>query len=470
MFALQCRIINCREYLNRKIVQGAHVKPSNGVHNKISWFWLNVKKSSFPITIVVLALCLKTTHGAASDDNTIDSTPTKSGYTSGNSLEGGDSVTEDLAQDDIDVGSVLSFPRIDKFFAPWFDAKRKLNDNYGLKLQLSYQSLYQWTGADVDEDEAAGGRAEFQGSWTLVGRKTKNPGFLSFRFEDRTTLGTVLPPTQLGVQFGSAAPTGSGFSDFGSALTELAWRQTLLDGDLKFVFGKISATSWYNTIALSSAKTGFQNLALRTSLSKPGPGRGLGGGAAVHFGERFVALAGIHDANARTAEDPFDTIDEGEFYESLELRWLLSGYEQRRYDQVRVQIWHQDEREEAGIPSDQGVTFAASYLFNDFWMPFALGGISNGVASTYQSDFVVGVGFGFNTVHRAARDVLGISVGWGDPADDSLQQQYTSELFYRLQLVPNFAFTPSVQYIVNPANNSDETEEWVVGLRGRLTF
>ena len=223
-------------------------------------------------------------------------------------------------------------------------------------------------------------------------------------------------------------------------------------------------------MALSSAKTGFQNLAMRTSLSKPGPGRGLGGGAAVHFGERFVALAGIHGANARTAENPFATIDEGEFYESVELRWLPSGFQQRRYDQVRIQVWHQDEREETGIPSDQGITFAASCLLNDFWMPFAFGGISNGLASTFKSDFVLGVGFGFKTLHRAARDVLGLSLGWGDPADDSSQQQYTSELFYRLQLVSNFAFTPSVQYIVNPANNPGETEAWVVGLRGRLTF
>ena len=73
---------------------------------------------------------------------------------------------------------------------------------------------------------------------------------------------------------GARSKTGSAFSDFGTALSELAWRQTLLDGQLKFVFGKISATSWYNIHALTSAMTGFQNIGLRTSVSKPTPGRG----------------------------------------------------------------------------------------------------------------------------------------------------------------------------------------------------
>ena len=424
----------------------------------------------FFVCALILTLIILTEPATAQNASSTETAPTRSGFTEGAQLEGGDSVTEDLARDDKDLGSVLTFPRIDQFFKPWFDAKRKLNDKYGLKIQLSYQALYQTTDADTEEDEAAAGRGEFQGTWTLLGRNTKNPGFLSFRVENRHTLGTEIPPTQLGAQFGSAAPTGSGFSDFGSALTELAWRQTLLDGRLKFIGGKISATSWYNTFAFASAKTGFQNLALRTSLSKPGPGRGIGGGAATRIGDRFVALAGIHDANARTPDNPFDTIDEGEFYKSLEVRWFPTSFDRRRWDQVRVQLWHQDEREEAGVPSGQGVTFTASQLFNDFWMPFVIGGFSDGDASTYESDLVVGVGFGFNTVHRAARDVLALAVGWGKPADDSLQEQYTSEVFYRFQLVSNLAVTPSVQYIVNPASNPEETGVWVVGLRGRLTF
>ena len=70
----------------------------------------------------------------------------------------------------------------------------------------------------------------------------------------------------------------------------------------------------------------------------------------------------------------------------------------------------------------------------------------------------------------AARDVLALAVGWGKPADDTLQEQWSTELFYRFQLVERLAITPSLQYIVNPASNPEETEVWLFGLRGRLTF
>ncbi|MDJ0957432.1 MAG: carbohydrate porin [Arenicellales bacterium] len=429
----------------------------------------------FCLAIALVILVLPLPAFAQQSDTVVAETegsaPTKSGFTEGPSLEMGDSVTEDLAVDDVDVGAVLRFPRFENFFQPWFDWKKRLNEKYGLKLQFSYQGLYQeadetLTGVDI----GAAGRGEFQGTWTLVGRNTKNPGLLSFRVENRHAYGSKIPPTQLGSQFGSATQTGSGFSDFGTAVTEVAWRQTLLDGDLQFVAGKISGVSWYNAFSLSSAKRGFQNLGLRTSLSKPGPGRGLGGGFAVRLGEQFVALAGIHDANARTPDNPFDTIDEKEFYYSAEFRWFPTTFDRRRFDQVRVQIWHQDERTAAGIPSDQGITFVASRLFNDAWMPFVFGGVSDGKASIYEADLVAGVAFAFNTVHRAARDALAFAVGWGRPADDTLREQWTSEVFYRFQLVERLAITPSAQYIVNPASNPSETEVWVLGLRGRLTF
>lgn len=410
------------------------------------------------------------TDDTATTTETTASTPTKSGYTEGGTLEGGDSVTQDLAADDQDLGSVLRFPRFENFFAPWFARKKRLSEKYGLKLNFSYQALYQQDDTNVDPDEAAAGRGQIQGTWALIGRGTKNPGLLSFRAENRHASGSKIPPSQLGAQFGSVTSTGTGFSDFGTALTELAWRQTLLDGRLKFVFGKISATSWYNAHALSSPMRGFQNTALQSSVSKAGPGRGIGGGAAVRLGKKWVALAGIHDANARTPDDPFDTIDEGEFFQSLEVRWLPTSWDRRQWDQVRVQVWHQDERTAAGVPSDQGFTFAVSHLIDDFWMPFVLGGVSDGKASIFEKDLIAGVGFGFNTVHRAARDVLGFAVGWGKPGSNSLQEQYTSEVFYRFPLVERVAITSSLQYIVNPSKNPDETEVWVFGLRARLTF
>ncbi len=422
------------------------------------------------ILILPVPVFAQQSNAAATAAGSEESAPTNSGYTVGDSLEGGDSIMEDLAQDDLDLGSMVSFPRMEQFFDPWFDTKRRLNENYGLKFASSYQVLYQQADDSPGEDNAAGSRVEIGGAWTLVGRNTNNPGLLSFQIASLNTLGTEIPPSQLGGQFGSVTQVGKGFSDAGTALLEMTWRQTLFDGRMKFAAGKISATSWYNGHVLSSSKRGFQNLALQTSVTKPSTGRGIGVGAVFRLGTQFGLLVGIHDANARSVDNPFDTIDEGEFYKSLEFRWFPTTYDRRRKDQVRVQFWHQDERVDAGVPSGQGVTVLASRSFNDFWMPFVLGGVSDGDASIFKADLIAGIALGFHKTHRNARDVLAFAVGWGRPSDDALTEQYTGEVFYRFQLFERLAITASVQLIVNPAASQEKTEVWVVGTRVRMTF
>lgn len=394
---------------------------------------------------------------------------TLSGYRPTMSYESGDSVTEDLANDDERVEGIVSFPKAEKFFSPWFDWKRRLNGNYGLKLQFSYQSSHQGINQSLGETGAAAARLQLQGSWELVGRGTENSGKLTFRLEERTTLGTALAPTSLASQYGGITPSG-GVSDFGFALTELAWRQSLLDGRFRLVLGKISALSWYNGHALSSSLRGFQNLALQSSLTKPSPGRGIGGGLAYEFSPHFGVVAGIHDANAKTAENPFDTIGAKEFYQSIEFRYWPTTPDRRTWDVVRLQFWHQDALVAKGTPASSGVTFLASRLLKDKWFPFVIAGHSDGKASVMKTDVTVGLGIGFNTVHRAASDVLGVGVSWGDPANPALREQITSEVFYRFTLVQNVAITPSIQWVRHPAASAAFDDVLTAGIRLRVTF
>jgi porin len=394
---------------------------------------------------------------------------TLSGYGQPPSLETGDSVTEDLWIDDHRVEGVLTFPKVEKFFSPWFDWKKRLNDKYGLKLQFSYQSSHQGVNQSLGETNAAAARLQLQGSWTLIGRGTKNVGKLTFRLEERTTLGTTLPPTSLAFQYGGIAPSG-GFSDFGFAFTEFAWRQSLLEGRFRFVVGKISALSWYNGHALSSSLRGFQNLAMQSSLTKPSPGRGIGAGFAYEFSPRFAVVAGIHDANAKTAGNPFDTIKEGEFYKSIEFRYWPTTPGRRRWDVVRLQYWHQDELKDKGTPSGQGVSFLASRLLDDKWFPFVIAGHSDGNASLMKTDVTGGLGILIDTNGRAANDVLGVAVSWGNPSNAALREQITSEIFYRFTLVQNVAITPSIQWVKNPAATTAFDEVLTAGIRLRVTF
>ncbi len=425
---------------------------------------------SIGMMVVVLVLGLRFP-SAAQNDGELKSTPRRSDFREASGLEGPDGVVSELSRDDVDTGAIFRPPVLDGLFKPWFNLKKEWNKKYGFQLGLNYNALYQKASeSTTSEDDAAGGRFQIQGMWTLLGRNTQNHGGISFRFEDRHQLGTELAPTQLGSQFGSTTITGTGFSDFDFSLTELAWRQNVLDGRIRFGVGKIAAASWYNGHALSGALTGFQNSAMRTSGAKPSVGRGIGALAGFRLGSNYALVAGIHDANAVTSENPFDTIDEKEFFYSAEFRWFPTSFDRHRWDQVRLNVWYVDETDEGETPSGQGINFTASRLFNDFYMPFIFGGYSDGEASIIKTDATVGIAFAFNTVHRAARDIFGFGLNWSDPSDDALQEQYTSELFYRFQLYPNVAITPSTQYIINPASNPEETGVWIFGIRGRLTF
>ncbi len=421
-----------------------------------------------PVTSSAVLIFL-TSLGASAQSSSTDQSQTLSGYSEPASLETGDSVTEDLWIDNHRVDGLLAFPRLQKFFSPWFDWKKRVNDKYGLELGFSYQTLRQEVNRTLGEDNAAAVRLQLQGAWTLVGRNTKNVGKLTFRLEERTTLGTSIAPTSLAFQYGGIAPSG-GFSDFGFAFTELAWRQALAEGRFRFVIGKISALSWYNGHALSSSLRGFQNLALQSSLTKPSPGRGIGGGVAYEFTPHFGVVAGIHDANAKTAGNPFDTIGEKEFYQSIEFRYWPTTPDRRRWDVVRLQFWHQDALEAKGVPAGKGVTFLASRLYNDKWFPFFMAGHSDGNASLMKTDVTAGLGIAIDTEHRVASDLIGLGVSWGDPPNPALRDQITTEAFYRFTLVQNFVITPSIQWVKYPAATTAFDDVLTASIRLRVTF
>ena len=81
-------------------------------------------------------------------------------------------------------------------------------------------------------------------------------------------------------------------------------------------------------------------------------------------------------------------------------------------------------------------------------------------------------GLGYQTFDN--RDLLGVAVNWGEPNEDSfgpnLDNQWTTELFYRWQATKQIAITPDIQFIADPALNPVEDKLWIFGLRGRLAL
>jgi porin len=111
------------------------------------------------------------------------------------------------------------------------------------------------------------------------------------------------------------------------------------------------------------------------------------------------------------------------------------------------------------------VAFTAQRFICDKWLPFFRAGYADGDAALMQTTFSTGLG-----LLRENKDLAGIGLSWGSPADGSLRDQFTSELFYRYQLTQFLAVTPDVQLIVDPALNPDEDVLALFGTRLRAAF
>ena len=81
-------------------------------------------------------------------------------------------------------------------------------------------------------------------------------------------------------------------------------------------------------------------------------------------------------------------------------------------------------------------------------------------------------GLGYYT--RKSSNLFGIGLNWSRPSKDTfgdgLRDQYTAEIYYRVQLLKVLTITPDVQLVYQPALNPDQDLIAIFGLRGRLSF
>jgi porin len=395
-----------------------------------------------------------------------DAGPTgKAGYEDIPEFGGPSSTGTQLKLDDAAKESTFRLAAFDRFFQPWFDWKGRVHEKLGLAFGLNYTALSQWASESLGEDHAAGGIFELLGTWTLVGRETKNPGTLVFKVENRHRLGTDIAPLVLGFEAGSILPTTVKFNDFGWGVTNFFWQQRFLGGRGAFTVGVLDPTDYLDVYGAINPMTGFINFQFSTNPTIPVPDQGLGAAVSAMVSEHVYFILGLADANGNPREAGFDTFfEDREYLTSLEVGWTTS-FERRFFDKFDVMVWHQDARETVGVPEGWGVVGTAEWFFGDRYLPFLRVGWADGGAGLLRAMVSAGL-----AIHVATRGLLGVGLGWGDPADATLRQQYTLELFYRMQLAQNLALTPDIQVIADPALHPTEDVIVFFALRLRLTF
>lgn len=369
-------------------------------------------------------------------------------------------------------------PRVSQtFMERWGAFKKSLDDAAGFKFSVAYTHVIQAATSDNRWQTGSGAQAEFDFTWELFGRDGDGmKGLIGGRFESRFKVLNSRVPQSTAPAAGSIWSGAIGYGEQDPSLSQLWYEQHLIRDRLLIRFGKIAPFAVFDYYKYKSPRVAFlgQPQNFNPTIPFPPTALGVGGGARLTNGS-YVA-GGVFDANGSPIRPGFDTLfDDGELFSIGEFGWapdfvfgLEPGMDYRPgNDDYHLTFWHSDERKSIGRPEGWGFTGSLQKGFGNI-VPYARYGYSNGGATTLKQ--FASIGAGFESVFGYDDDTIGVGLSWGDPWNSSLDNQYALEAFYRMQLTPQFALTPDVQVIVDPATDPSSDLLGVFSLRGRIAL
>lgn len=358
-----------------------------------------------------------------------------------------------------------------KLLAPLHRWKSELGQRTGFNWSIDYSALFMTVSDSLGEDSSSSGVARFFGYWDLVNRDSANKGSLNWKIEHRHRYSDI-PPSALGFESGYAGLFEPTFSNQEGRLTNVYWKQYLANGKWATVLGFLDSTDFVDVYLLASPWTAFNNFVFSTgsaSMDLPNDAT-LGVGAGGMITNNIYIQAGLTDANSDPTE-PFDGFDsvssDSDFFKWVEIGYT-PGQDKIYFDNIHVTFWHVDERVN-GTPDGWGINGSWQMWIDDKWLPFIRGGYTEDSGSLLEKSLTFGLGY----QPVPMRGVIGLGFNWGEPNPESfgdVDDQITTELFWRYQFSKEVAITPSIQYLKDPALNENEDDLWAFGLRMRFAL
>jgi porin len=385
------------------------------------------------------------------------------------------SIYEQFIRDRESKEYLFQFPGAHLITEPWTDLRTRLDEKFGFRPSFSFTHLYQWASDSVGpEDEASGYEVAFDATWTVFGRENDSPTMIGFEFLYRDKIGTNIPPVALFTQAGSLYPTSVAFAEIDASVGQL-WLQQIFKNQFGFRLGKYNPVSAYDFFPMKNFRTDFLDGVHGANVIIPLPNRGLGGFVVYRPQPKVYVRLGVHDANADTEKVGFSSLfNDGELFKIAEVGFD-PGFAERQPGRppsgdVHFSFWHQDKRSDDGVDKGWGFVVSGSQRFGRF-MPFLRYGFSDsGRRGPAPMDHMVNVGVAIDDIFGQNKDRIGIGLTWSRPADGSLDDQGALDAFYRVEVTPQIAVSPTLQLIMNPVRNRGKDAVWILGVRSRVVF
>lgn len=374
------------------------------------------------------------------------------------------SVPNQLFRDYVIWRSGVRAPIFEKGIDPYYAFKKRLYKNTGLSFGLDYNALFQGVINHSNIDNAASGIFRAFINWDLVNRKNKNTGSFIFKVEQRHRYGSFIAPQDFGFSIGYQGITGLMFSDVQFILNNAYWQQYFNQQQGVIYLGRLDATDFVDILGYANPWMTYQNLDIIGNTAGIYPDQSFGIGGGHYIRDSYYVNFLLVDANGSIEEVAF--FKNGfETFKYLEFGWSPSRKE-RFATNYHFTLFHQDERKAANIEETYGATLSVNQMLSSSTMVFGRYGISTGNASLSQQSAMLGL----NLATSQMADVLGVSVNWSLTNSINNTDQWTMELFYRYQLASNLALTPALQWLINPANQTEVTDYLLGSFRLRFTL
>ena len=411
--------------------------------------------------------------GTALKNAALSDTPTSEQEPSVPIMSDPGSIVERLEEDEKRKEYLFQFPGLSGALKPWYDFKAGLEEKHGFRYGISFTALYQKASDTVGpEDDAAGFDLDLSGSWDFRGRGTNSPTTLGFQFFQRDDLGTEMLPQTLFTQIGSLYSSAGPYGETDPSVGQL-WIQQKFRNTFGFRVGKIFPITAYDFFPFKNFRTDFVDFNHTTNATIPLPDYGLGAFVVYKPHPQVRLRLGAHDANADVEKSGFDTYD-GELFTIFEADFD-PGLMPRKPGRppsgnLHFSIWHQDEREDAGVDDGWGIAGTALQRFGRF-TPFLRYGYAD-VSATGPTSVknMVNIGLVIDEILGQTNDRIGVGYTWSDPADKVLDNQSTIDAYYRIQVTPEIQVGPTLEIIFDPVRNPDEDTVFVWGIRTRIAL
>ncbi len=342
------------------------------------------------------------------------------------------------------------------------DAKKELNDKFGINFAIEDTLIYQATSGGVDPNDAMVNTLGLFATWKIY-RSENGKDFAGFGFQFETR-GDPLDDhfTDLRTGLGTLWSPNDSTSDDYSKVNQFWWGQKIAEGKLGLQIGKIDPGSIINGNRFAgSGNTQYFGQPFATNPARSFADNGLGLQLRAEPTDWLYLHFLMADSEAISTHSPFTTLSDRFLYAGeIGFKPVIPGLGQGTY---RVMVYDRDARD----GNELGAALSFDQNLSDAWGVFMRYGGNDGGLNSIRH--IVSGGLSWLAPFGRKNDQAGVSVSFTHPTSGDLRDEYSTDIYYRFQITEGVELSADSQVIFDPSESSRSVEA-VYGLRARMLY